>query len=327
MRARSSRAPHRIAASRGAEPAREPDDGLGLGEAIPGEVRGGRGQRRRVRPLAALERVARRDGGEGERACEVIHVHLPGRGDLLHEGPRLAVTAELEIAVHHVVVGVQALVRAETGLRPARGQRFRGGLGGRAIGVDGLLPAPHAREDVRRHVQRVGRRRGDAGVALRGGQALGRDRREVVAVDQVVGHPRMIGLLGEGLLEDAGGLELVGVGLVVGVERDVERERVEDGGLAVGRDSARRSAPWRARRPARGCGGPPGRRPCRRSRSRRCTHARDRSGLPPPSPARPRPSPPSGRARPEGPRAGCPATPWPRPSGPSRRRGRRSPPP
>ena len=43
----------------------------------------------------------------------------------------------------------------------------------------------------------------------------------------------MVGLLGEDLFEDRRSLELFGVGLVGGVERDVERQRVEDGRLAV----------------------------------------------------------------------------------------------
>ena len=63
------------------------------------------------------------------------------------------------------------------------------------------------REDVRRHVERVRRRRRDAGVAPRGREPPVRDGREVVAVDEVVRDAGMLRLLGEHLLEDAGGLQ------------------------------------------------------------------------------------------------------------------------
>ena len=79
----------------------------------------------------------------------------------------------------------------------------------------------------------VGRGGGDLGVAPRRVQALVGDGREVVTVDQIVSHAGMIRLLGEGLLEERRRFELVRVGLVAGVESDVERQRIEDGGFPV----------------------------------------------------------------------------------------------
>jgi hypothetical protein len=58
-------------------------------------------------------------------------------------------------------------------------------------------------------------------------------RRPFVAVDQVVGHTRMVGLRGEDRLENHRGLELAGVGLVFQVRGDIERERIEDRGFLV----------------------------------------------------------------------------------------------
>ena len=73
-------------------------------------------------------------------------------------------------------------------------QLLLGGLHGRAVGVDRLLPVAEAREDVRRHVLRVRRRRRDPRVPPRGVEALVGDGREVVAVDQIVRHARVVGL-------------------------------------------------------------------------------------------------------------------------------------
>ena len=54
----------------------------------------------------------------------------------------------------------------------------------------------------------------DLRVTARGRHALLRDRRRVVAVDQVVRDARMVGMLLELLLEDRPGLEVGGIGLV-----------------------------------------------------------------------------------------------------------------
>ena len=62
----------------------------------------------------------------------------------------------------------------------------------------------------------LGMRRGrrDLGVTPRSVEALFRDRRRVVEVDQVVRDARVLRLALEDRLEDRRALELVGVGLV-----------------------------------------------------------------------------------------------------------------
>ena len=54
------------------------------------------------------------------------------------------------------------------------------------------------------------------------------ESRRVVQMDQVVGNAGMPRLAAEDRLEDGGALELIGVGLVVGRSRDVERDGIED---------------------------------------------------------------------------------------------------
>ena len=170
----------------------------------------------------------------------------------------LLVLAELERRVHDVVHRVQRVVRARLELGLA--QLVLGRLHRRPVGVDRLLPVAEPREDVRRHVLRVRRRGRDLRVATRGVEALVGDGREVVAVDQVVGHSRMLGLLGEDLLEDGRGLELVRVRLVVGIERHVQGQRVEDRRLAARERERDRRADDRGGgerpRPRRRRGGP-----------------------------------------------------------------------
>ena len=91
------------------------------------------------------------------------------------------------------------------------------------------------------------------GVAARRGHALRRDRRRVVAVDQVVRDARMVGMLRELLLEDAGRLEVRGVRLVGRGLRRREVQRVEDLRLVVIRVFRRErlvglgARSWRAR--------------------------------------------------------------------------------
>src|SRR5204862_5067407 len=91
---------------------------------------------------------------------------------------------------------------------------FQRDLGRAPVGRRGILPGAHAREDVRRHVQRVRRVGSDAGVALGGRHALLRDRRRVIAVDEVVRDARMVRILGELLLQYRRRLERIAVGLV-----------------------------------------------------------------------------------------------------------------
>jgi hypothetical protein len=82
-------------------------------------------------------------------------------------------------------------------------------------------------------VQRVRRRRRDLRIPLRSGQAAGRQRREIIAVDDVVGDSRMIGLLGKDLLQDCARLELARIRLVSVIRRLIQRQGVENRRLGV----------------------------------------------------------------------------------------------
>ena len=100
------------------------------------------------------------------------------------------------------------------------------------------LPRADAREDVRRHVLRVRRGRGDFRVAARGRHAEVRDRRIVEGVHDVVCDARVIRLLREDRLQDCRGLLLVGVALVVRIEVRRDRKRMQDLRLRIGRVTA-----------------------------------------------------------------------------------------
>ncbi|MGY2916046.1 hypothetical protein ACVWYP_001676 [Bradyrhizobium sp. USDA 3262] len=98
---------------------------------------------------------------------------------------------------------------------------------------DRLLPVADAREDVRRHVLGMRRVFGDLGIAHRRGEALLRERRVVVEMDQIVGDAGVLGLAREDRFEQRRALQLVGVGLVARRGRDVERDRIGDLRLVI----------------------------------------------------------------------------------------------
>jgi len=80
---------------------------------------------------------------------------------------------------------------------------------------------------------RDGRR--DLGVAARRDERAIRERRIVVAVDQIMGDARMVGLFAIDFFEDGRRLQLVGVRLVGRIGGGVQRERVEYRRLVVPR--------------------------------------------------------------------------------------------
>ena len=82
-------------------------------------------------------------------------------------------------------------------------------------------------------MQRVRRVGCNGGVTARRGQALRGDRWRVVAVDQVVRDPRMVGMFRELLFEDRGRLEIRGICLVGGRLCPREVQSVEDLRLVV----------------------------------------------------------------------------------------------
>ena len=92
--------PGDVATPRRPDGARECRHRLRLREPAPREVRGAQGQRGRLRPAAALERVAGGNRGKGVGGAEVLEVHLADRGDLVDRlrglderdvGPRLQI--------------------------------------------------------------------------------------------------------------------------------------------------------------------------------------------------------------------------------------------
>ena len=107
------------------------------------------------------------------------------------------------------------------------------GLCRRDVGVNRLLPGAHARERMRWHVQRVGRGRRNRRIALCRTDGFVSQRRDVVAMNDVVGDAGMIRLTRVQLLEDRARLELIDVGLVAGQRRRGQRQRPENRGLAV----------------------------------------------------------------------------------------------
>ena len=146
---------------------------------------------------------------------------------LVDHAARRIVLAKLQVRIDHVVVGVPFVERFVAA-------RLRRG----AVRLDRLAPGADAGEDVRGHVQRVRRIRRDLAVAARRLDALLRDRRVVVAVDEVMRGARMVGLVEEDRLEDLRRLELVGVLLVGRVEVRREDERIERRRLLVARVGA-----------------------------------------------------------------------------------------
>ena len=198
------------------------------------------GKRRGVGPRAALHGPARRNRGGRPAAGEVAghaghpgHVAAPARGRLrarqdLGEAVenllRFLVLRRLQVGVHLVVPRVQPF--ADVVPR-------HGGVVRADVGVDRLLPRADAREGVRRHVERVRRVGREVRVLPRVGQRARRERRHVVAVNQIVRDAGMIGLHFVEPLEDRGGLQLVRVGLVGGRRRLIDGEGVERGGLAI----------------------------------------------------------------------------------------------
>ena len=134
------------------------------GKRVPGEVRRGRSAScRRVRPLPPLERVARGDGGEGEGAGEVVDVRAsraagPRPRAPAPRGPGRAAGSRTSCSRRRA-----ALRRSRAPAGSCRRERRPAAAWAEArfVSIDSCQLAD-AGEDVRRHVQRVRRGRGDA---------------------------------------------------------------------------------------------------------------------------------------------------------------------
>ena len=133
-------------------------------------------------------------------------------------GAGIGVTPELKIRVNHVIHGVQDA--ADRVLLPGFGNRS-------LVGIDRLHPIAHAREDMRRHVQRVRGVRRDIRIAQCRRQPFLRERREIVGVNEIVGHARMVRMLGKLRFENCSRLQRPGIGLVGRRLTCGEIERVE----------------------------------------------------------------------------------------------------
>src|SRR5439155_21227130 len=195
-----------------------------LYQAITQERRGTQDKSGGLRPALPIQSDARRNGGEGIGGGKTLRIRLANRRDLFGHALRRDVAARLEVGVDEIVERMKGLIpdAVRSRFRAVRDACVRG----RPVRVDRLLPQSQTREDVARHVKRVRRRRRDLRVAAGGGEGAARERRRIVAMDDVVGHPGVVRLLGEYLFENRASLELVGVGLVGGGRGGIQGEGI-----------------------------------------------------------------------------------------------------
>ena len=145
---------------------------------------------------------------------------------------RFGFLAALQIGVAQEVHGVGLIVRFGE-------VHFRGMRAGSVCGnvrSDRILPQAKAHEDMRRHVQGVGRIRGNGRVPAGSIEALRHEFRAIGRVNHVMRDSRMIGILLQQGLENRDGSFLVRehVGFV-GVRKRNERKRIEGADLHVAR--------------------------------------------------------------------------------------------
>src|SRR6266540_2819516 len=77
------------------------------------------------------------------------------------------------------------------------------------------------------------RRRGGRGIAFGRLEAAGRQRRKIITVNQIMEYAGMLRLLGPYVFQNPGGFELSRVGLVLKIDRFIQRQGVKDGRLDV----------------------------------------------------------------------------------------------
>ena len=180
----------------------------------------------RFRPVAAFERLARGNRRQGEEARGRRRAGRRRAGiesgrdaaNGIQHALRRRVLSALEVGVHQVVARVQFLGRRALTLRRGDGQQIR---------LDRRLPVAEARECVRRHVERVRLFGRDGRVSPGRVDRARRERRHVVAVDDVVREPRMVGMVRPEALEHRPGFQLIRVGLVGWVRREGQRQGIE----------------------------------------------------------------------------------------------------
>src|SRR5437899_469529 len=170
-------------------------------------------------PIAAFDRIARRTDRQRVRPGDKGFREAANSAHLLDNSLRLGILSGLQIGVHQIIHGVQLVMRFIAGLGSAR--RY-------GVGVDRLFPISDARENMRWHVLRMWRCRGNLRIPFSGIEALFGQGRRVVKMDEVMSDTRMMRLALENRLENAGALELHCIGLVARRSRNVERDRIKD---------------------------------------------------------------------------------------------------
>src|SRR6516225_5656489 len=186
-------------------------------------------QMRGLRPLAAVERVTRRDRRQTRVDAERGVGEVGESGGRVDELLSFAVLGHLQIGGDHEIEEVGQ--RRRSLARRIVGPVILGGLPGSDVGMHRILPHAENRVDVRGHVQRVRRLRCDLVVAPRGLDAHRGQRREIIAVDQVVGDTRMVRVLFRLLIKDRCRLKLLGEQLdraYAGAVTEEGKERTAD---------------------------------------------------------------------------------------------------
>ena len=127
----------------------------------------------------------------------------------------VGVIGQLQVGIDHVIPGVGYITMVALGYLDAL-----------LVRGDRLTPVTHTRKDMRRHVLCMPGVGSSLRVAFRGFEPLMRDRRIVIAVDQVVRHPWVMGMGGEERLEQTRRPERSSVGLVIEIVVATHNERV-----------------------------------------------------------------------------------------------------
>ena len=184
-----------------------------INESAMGYWRGSHRQRGSAGPIRPFQDVTRRHRGLGGEIDEVDRtIAAVGGGErLLDHRIGFGILRELQMCIDRKIRRM-IVVRLDLKRRRVRG--------------DGFLPKPDHGVDVRRHVPRVRHGRRNAGIAPRRRYSLLGKRREVVGVNEVVRHARMLRVLLEEFLQQRRGLDLIGVGEIAFRRRGLKRQRI-----------------------------------------------------------------------------------------------------
>ena len=104
---------------------------------------------------------------------------------------RIGFAPALQVGIDQKIHGMKLMTLAAH----VHGGRLAGGGDGSQVGIDVILPQPQPGKNMRRHMQRMRRGGSDLGIAARRGQSQFGQLRLVIAVNQVMRHSGMVGLL------------------------------------------------------------------------------------------------------------------------------------